>query len=82
MKNLKTTNYHKLCAYNPKTDSTLWLKNYRIRESEQILFFTSDPKECALIVVDIDEIVQNFLGPDYQLMHWDLEICKLAGWLN
>ena len=26
MNNLKTTNYHKLCAYNPKTDSTLWLK--------------------------------------------------------
>ena len=82
MKNLKTTFYHKLEAYNEKTNVSMWLQNYRIRGGEVTLWFTSNPKECALLVVNIDEIVQNFLGPDYDLLHWDLETCKLAGYLN
>lgn len=78
---LKTVPYHKLCAYNPSTDSTLWVKNYRIRGSEIILWFVSDPKECALIVVDISEIVQNFVGNDYELIAWDLDTCKKCNWV-
>lgn len=78
---LKTTNYHKLCAYNPTTDSTLWLKNYRIRGGEITLWFVSDPKECALLVVNLDAVVQQFLGMDYELIHWDLATCGQCGWL-
>lgn len=82
MNNLKTTNYHKLEAYNPKTNVSMWLQNYRIRGGEVTLWFTSNPCECALLVVNIDEIVQNFLGPDFMLLHWDLETCVVAGYLK
>lgn len=79
---LKTTNYHKLCAYNPTTDSTLWLKNYRIRGGEVTLWFTSDPRECALLVVDLTDLVRNFVGNEYELISWSLETCRECGWLN
>jgi hypothetical protein len=78
---LKTVPYHKLCAYNPKTDSTLWLKNYRVRGGELTLWFVSDPHECALLVVDLNAVVQEFLGMDYELMRWDLETLKECNWL-
>jgi hypothetical protein len=78
---LKTVQYHKLSAYNPKTDSTLWLKNYRIREGHITLWFVSEPTECALLVVDLRELVQEFLGMDYDLMCWDIGILKECNWL-
>lgn len=78
---LKTTFYHKLCAYNPTTDSTLWLQNYRIRNGEATLFFTSNPKECCLLVVDLDEVINDFLGMDYILFHWFEEDLRLLNWL-
>ena len=81
MKTFKTVPYNKICCYNPKTDTTLWLKNYRIREASSMLEFVSDPRECALIVVDIDEIITETLGMDFQIIHWQLEDCKALGWL-
>lgn len=81
MKQLKTVPYHKICCYNPKTDSTLWLKDYRIRDNQQLLWFVDNPNECALIVVDLDEIIQNTIGMEYEIIHWDLETCGQCGWL-
>lgn len=78
---LKTTYYHKLCAYNPATDSTLWLKNYRVRGGEITLWFVSDPKECALLVVELEPVVQEFLGMDYELIRWDRETLANCNWL-
>jgi hypothetical protein len=78
---LKTTFYHKLCAYNPKTDTTLWLQNYRIRGGEVTLWFTSNPKECALLVVDLDQVVNESLGMDYILFHRNREDFQLLNWL-
>ena len=81
MNNLRTVPYHKICCYNPKTDSTLWVKNYRIRDEQSMLWFTSDPKECALIVQDIDELIQRTLGMDFEIIHWDIDTCKACNWL-
>lgn len=81
MKALRTVPYHKICCYNPTTDSTLWLKDYRIRENNSLLWFTDDPKECALIVVDLDEIIQNAVGKEYEIIHWDRETLLACNWL-
>lgn len=81
MKALRTVPYHKICCYNPKTDSTLWLKDYRIRGGQTLLWFTDNPNECALIVVDLDEIIQNTIGMEYEIIHWDLDTCGQCGWL-
>jgi len=78
---LKSVNYHKLCAYNPKTDSTLWLQNYRIRNGEATLFFTSNPKDCCLLVVDLDEVVNDFLGMEFEIIHWFEEDLRLLDWI-